>query len=122
VSKSVQNADDDVVGRPRKRLADLIHDGTFVARKHERLLADDGATPWDELEQLRTEYRAATTPTERRDLALVLERAVRGGGARRWPNRWLWDLERERRLREAGAEPRPEAWADDAEPPPFRFV
>jgi phage terminase large subunit-like protein len=76
--------------RRRKALVDLVRDGTFLARKDERLLAGRDELPWPRLEDYRTRYRAGGG----RDVALELERALRGEDAQA---KLLGELQRELR-------------------------
>lgn len=64
------------MARRRKRLVDLVRDGTFLARKDERLLAASEPLSWPGLEAFRAGWRAAD-PDERREVALELERRLR---------------------------------------------
>lgn len=74
------------MARRRKRLVDLVRDGSFVARTDERLLARPEKLPWPELDRLRRRYRArpdcyACTLRQhegcRYELALELQRIIR---------------------------------------------
>jgi phage terminase large subunit-like protein len=71
------------VARRRKRLVDLVRDETFLARKDEHLLRTPDKLPWPELERLRRLY-VATPVSERREVALELERGLREDGAVRY--------------------------------------
>lgn len=68
------------MARRRKRLVDLVRDGTFLARKDERLLASPDTLPWPELESYRQRFHA----TRDREIALELERELREHGAQEW--------------------------------------
>ena len=64
------------MSRPPKSLAQLLHDGSFRARRHgPLLLGPDLRYPAFALLQAR--YRQATSEPERRAIALEFERAVR---------------------------------------------
>ena len=65
------------MARRRKRLVDLIRDGTFIARKDERLLGSPEQLPWPELDHFRRLYRAESTPDARREVSLEVERILR---------------------------------------------
>lgn len=65
------------MARRRKRIVDLVRDGTFLARKDERLLGAANPLPWPRLEESRLRYRGAANAEERREVALELERALR---------------------------------------------
>ncbi len=79
------------MARRRKRLVDLVRDGTFLARKDEHLLGAHDPLPWRELERLRGEFRAAEDAAERRTVALELEHGIRSYPA----SRYLGDLQAE---------------------------
>jgi phage terminase large subunit-like protein len=66
-----------VAGRRRKRLVDLVRDGTFLARKDARLLAGRDELPWPPLDGFRTDYRAADDPDEAYEVARRLELMLR---------------------------------------------
>jgi hypothetical protein len=63
-------------GRPRKSLAELIEDGSFLARRHAELLAgDDVEDPT--LAAVQALYRQAGDDRQRRRVALQFEKLVR---------------------------------------------
>jgi phage terminase large subunit-like protein len=64
------------VARPKKRLDQLVRDGTFLARRHEQLL-DGPELSWPTLAELQQRYDAADDDRLRRTIALDFERAVR---------------------------------------------
>lgn len=76
------------MARRRKRLVDLVRDGTFLARKDEHLLGRRDELPWPSLEELRLGFREAETDAKRRAVALSLERGLRAHG----PERYLGTL------------------------------
>lgn len=61
-----------MAGRKRKRLVDIVRDGTFRAREDERLLGGKAKLPWPELEKYRRRF-LATAPADRRKVALELQ-------------------------------------------------
>jgi phage terminase large subunit-like protein len=65
------------VPRRRKRLVDVVRDGTFLARKDEHLLARAEKQPWRELERIRKAFRVAGDGEQRRAVALELERGLK---------------------------------------------
>src|ERR1051326_6248730 len=66
------------MARRRKALVDLVRDGTFLARKDERLLASREQLHWSELDLLRRKFLAAAGDAEaQRDVSLELERALK---------------------------------------------
>ena len=79
------------MARRRKRLVDVVRDGTFLARKDEHLLDGADKLPWRELELLRKRYRAAGDGSARREIALELEQGLR----QHPPSRYLGDLQAE---------------------------
>lgn len=88
------------MARRRKALVDLVRDGTFLARKDERLLAGRDELPWPALEDYRSSYRSAPVDV-RREVALSLERDLRTEDAQ---TRLLGELQRElRRCGPAGS-------------------
>ncbi len=70
------------LGRPRKRLVDVVRQETFLARQHHRLLGDREPLPWPGLDGFRRRYLAQGSEKERREVALELERAIREHGSR----------------------------------------
>lgn len=82
------------MARRKKRLVDLVRDGTFLARKDHRLLGERDALPWPALEGFRGAYRAARVDADRRHVALELEHQLREPDAQL---RLLGDLQRELR-------------------------
>lgn len=81
------------MARRKKRLVDLVRDGTFLARKDERLLGGRDPLPWPELEKYRLAYRSQDGERKRM-VALGLERELREDDAQR---RLLGDLQAELR-------------------------
>src|SRR5947209_2836861 len=65
------------MGRPAKSLVELVHDGTFRARRdsHRQLLAGPDV-PWPGLAGYQHKYQTARSNPERREAALAFERAV----------------------------------------------
>jgi hypothetical protein len=64
-----------VPGRPSKSLRDLVRDGSFLARRHEKLL-DSHPVPWPGLAALQERYLGAGGDVERRAIAREFEAAV----------------------------------------------
>jgi len=65
------------VARRKKRVVDLVRDGTFLARKDAPLLGTADELPWPRLEEYRRTYRLQTDPDLRHQVALELERQLR---------------------------------------------
>jgi hypothetical protein len=61
----------------KKRLAGFVHDKSFLARRHFRLLVEDELVDDLELRTLQVAYRAETSALERQQLALRFEKLVR---------------------------------------------
>src|SRR5919201_3144407 len=61
----------------RKTLADLVRDGSFLARRHADLLVTGALVADPVLASLQERYRAERSELERRQLALWFEKAVR---------------------------------------------
>jgi AraC-like DNA-binding protein len=61
----------------RKTLADLVRDGSFLARRHADLLVTGALVADPLLADLQQRYRAERSELERRQLALWFEKAVR---------------------------------------------
>ena len=71
---------------PKKRLRDLVRDKSFLARRHEGLLAGESLSPvWGaELVELQERFRAEADPFLRRRVSLRFERVVRETEAERF--------------------------------------
>jgi phage terminase large subunit-like protein len=67
------------VARRRKSLVDLVRDGTFLARKDERLLGAREPLHWPELEEYRQRFRAAGE--DGHEVSLELEHALKEADA-----------------------------------------
>lgn len=80
------------MARRRKRLVDLVRDGTFLARKDEYLLNSKEVLAWPELERYRRAFRAAVDDEQRREVSLLLQHALREPDA---PTLLLGDLQQE---------------------------
>jgi phage terminase large subunit-like protein len=82
------------VARRRKRLVDVVRDGTFLARKDDHLLARAGELPWPGLDEYRTTYQAQTDEAQAYEVARELERQLKTPDAQA---RILGDLQAELR-------------------------
>lgn len=80
------------MARRKKRLVDLVRDGTFLARKDDRLLLGRESLPWPALEAFRLDFQAAPPGKGRREIALHLEHELQLPDAQR---RLFGDLQRE---------------------------
>lgn len=67
------------MARPTKSLADLIADGTFLARRHKGLLADAPMVGDPELRRLQRAFSTATSEVEAQHFAREFEKEVKAG-------------------------------------------
>lgn len=75
-------------GRPRKTLAELVREGSFLARRHDGLLAgDDVEDPT--LAALQALYGQVGDDRQRRRVALRFEKICRAVPQLRWAGRTL---------------------------------
>jgi len=69
-----------MAGRIAKSLLVRCVEGSFCARRHHRLLAEEADLPWPRLAELQRRYRQAAGEWERRELGRELERRLRQPG------------------------------------------